>query len=181
MITLVALLRGINVSGKNLISMNELKKSFTDAGMMNPVTYIQSGNVVFSTGMSPGSKLNEMLEKQLRETNGINTKVITLSRQNLENTVSGFPFKVEYESRSFIMFLSSAPSKQNADLLSKMDFGNDNISVHKDLVYFACNEGMGKSVLSNNLLEKKLGVWGTTRNLRTVAKLVDMMKLKSLS
>jgi len=63
----LALLRGINVGGNNLIKMNDLKAEFERLGFQDVKTYIQSGNVIFSSALSDKLKLTELLEKSLSE------------------------------------------------------------------------------------------------------------------
>jgi uncharacterized protein (DUF1697 family) len=87
----VALLRGINVGGKNLIKMAELKACFEGAGFRDVATYIQSGNVLF-TSVGPGQpRLARRIEDLLAQGFGYRASVVLRSRKQMEGVVEGAP------------------------------------------------------------------------------------------
>src|SRR5882672_5777503 len=87
----VALLRGINVGGKNMIKMTELKVCFEKMGMHNVRTYIQSGNVLFESSQTDIGKLTEEVEQALSKTFGYKSVVVVRSHQQLQDTVRRAP------------------------------------------------------------------------------------------
>ena len=87
----VALLRGINVGGKNLIKMAELKACFEKLGFTSVATYIQSGNVLFTSGESASTKLNLRIEKVLATTFNYRASVVLRSRKQLKKIVKSAP------------------------------------------------------------------------------------------
>ena len=87
--TYIALLRGINVSGKNIIKMTELKQLFLNEGFKNVTTYIQSGNVVFNTTENSKIKLEQLISIAIKNQFGYNINLLILTNKELE-TVLGF-------------------------------------------------------------------------------------------
>ena len=87
----VALLRGINVGGKNPVKMAALKAAFEDHGLQNVSTYIQSGNVLFDAPRTPATKLVTELEHMLSKRFHADLRVAVRSRQQLGRVVTGKP------------------------------------------------------------------------------------------
>src|SRR5688500_20137657 len=87
----VALLRGINVGGNNLIKMSELRNSFAGMGFAEVETYIQSGNVVFSSKQMNKAKLEALIEKALSDAFRYQSRVLIVSDSELERVVSQAP------------------------------------------------------------------------------------------
>lgn len=86
-----ALLRGINVGGNNKVDMKILKKSFEQAGMKNVVTYINSGNIIFSTTGRSKSDIAQILEKAIMDTFGLQIKVLVLHLEDMKKVISVLP------------------------------------------------------------------------------------------
>jgi uncharacterized protein (DUF1697 family) len=113
----VALLRGINVGGKNLIPMARLKACFEGLGFEQVATYIQSGNVLFEAAGSDGVKLTRQIEKALAKTFSYRASVVLRSRKQMQETVRraprGFgsqPDKYRYD----VLFLKAPLTAANA-------------------------------------------------------------------
>lgn len=87
----VALLRGINVGGNNIIRMTDLCGRFADMGCTQVATYIQSGNVVFSSRQKSKAKLTKTIEKALSESFGCDSRVVVVSAAELEQVVAQAP------------------------------------------------------------------------------------------
>ncbi|MEX2439659.1 MAG: DUF1697 domain-containing protein [Actinomycetota bacterium] len=87
----LALLRGINVGGRNLIKMTELKSCFAEQGFEDVVTYIQSGNVVFGSGVSDVAGLTRHIERMLSETFDYPASAVLRSRRQMRAIVDGAP------------------------------------------------------------------------------------------
>lgn len=86
-----ALLRGINVGGNNKVDMKILKKSFEQAGMKNAVTYINTGNIIFTTAGNSKKDIAQILEKAILETFGLQIKVLVLSLEDMRKVISSIP------------------------------------------------------------------------------------------
>jgi uncharacterized protein (DUF1697 family) len=87
----VALLRGINVGGKNLIRMAELRTACEEMGLEDAATYIQSGNVLFRAPRQKRAELSARIESELSQTFGVELKVVLLTRAELAAVVAGAP------------------------------------------------------------------------------------------
>ena len=87
----IALLRGINVGGNNIIRMSDLKASFEELGFSDVVTYIQSGNVLFNTGEKDKQLLIERIEQHLTERFAYQSKIVLLSKEQLQHIVDAAP------------------------------------------------------------------------------------------
>lgn len=168
------MLRGINVSGSNIIKMVDLKKMFQETGMKNVSTYIQSGNVIFDAPESGKCDLAGTLEHSIRNTFGISVHVILRDVQDLEMALSGVPADFRDESKIYFMFFKE---KINAEIAGeKLDSAGseDLIRIFPGHAALYCFNGYGKTKLSNNYLERMLKVTATTRNFRTVSKLIGI-------
>ena len=87
----VALLRGINVGGKNVIKMAELKACFESIGLSDVTTFIQSGNVLFATNERSIAKITEKVEEGLSKCFDYNSRVVIVSHEQLKNAVKHAP------------------------------------------------------------------------------------------
>jgi uncharacterized protein (DUF1697 family) len=87
----IALLRGINISGKNKISMSELKKEFTEHGFTEVVTYLNSGNIIFSCVIDNEAILSNEIELMIKERFDLNIPVFVISQEKLEELLSHAP------------------------------------------------------------------------------------------
>lgn len=178
----LALLRGINVSGKKIIKMEDLRKLMAAAGFENIKTYIQSGNVIFESPEKNKSKLARSLEILIEQHYGFDVSVFVIDTEDIEKAIDNNPFangRVEEEAgfkKIYVTFLSEKPSKENFEKLKQGPIGNDLIEVIDTVLYFKLESKASDSKLSNNLIESKLKVRATTRNWNTTLKLLALMK-----
>lgn len=182
MITYIALLRGINVGGKNMIKMAELKNAFESIGFSNVKTYIQSGNVLFKSEESEEiltKKIEDLIEKNF----GFSVSVILRTAAEIENIIINCPFSEEQivaaEEISkveslYVAMLSYAPYQENVELLKKYKSENDEYMVKERDVYLLFKNSIRNSKLASNL--KKLDVPTTVRNWKTISKLYELTK-----
>jgi uncharacterized protein (DUF1697 family) len=174
----IALLRGINVSGRNKVPMAELRPLCGKLGWGNVQTYIQSGNVVFSaTGNSKALELE--LERAVERRFGVSVPVIVRAAADWPAYVNGNPFPEASETHpsAVMMLLSKAPPKSDAAarLLERATHGERIIAVGDALwVYF--KDGVADSKLSPALFDRLAGSPVTARNWRTVLKLDELQR-----
>ncbi|GAA3402908.1 DUF1697 domain-containing protein [Paenibacillus hodogayensis] len=176
--TYIALLRGINVSGQKLIKMERLREIFETMGVGKVRTYIQSGNVVFEAGQQ-SEPVRVMIESALKEALGYRVETVVRTHAELEDVIARNPFGQEddaEEAKVYVSFLAEAPSAAAVDVLSGFRSEVDEYRVSGREVYIRCRGQYGKSLFSNNFLEKKLRVTATTRNWQTVGKLAAMAR-----
>ena len=173
--TKIALLRGINVSGKNIIKMADLREILESGGLKNVRTYIQSGNIVFESGLK-FNNLEKRISNAIKDTYSFDVPVMVRDRLFFENMVAANPFKKNDPKQIAAAILSKAPTASSVKALNelKLKFSPDEFHIAKDIVYLCCPNGFGRTKLTNTFLEKKLGVSATTRNWRTIARLIEM-------
>jgi uncharacterized protein (DUF1697 family) len=175
--TYIAFLRGINVSGKNLIKMNELALLFEKLGYQKVRTYIQSGNVVFESIDNEIDTIQEKLFYQILLMFGFEVPVIVRSGDDLNKVFKNNPFihqGNEYIEKLHVTFLSEVPNQENTLKLDAFRNLEDHFVLEGDVVYIYCENGYGKTKLNNAFFENKLKISATTRNWKTVGKLVGL-------
>ena len=174
----VALIRGINVGGKNMVAMTELAKMFTKAGCSEVRTYIQSGNVIFSAEPDLALGVAAMISKQIAKKSGCNVPMVLRTAEEMEATAVNNPFikAGADEDRLYVMFLADRPAKEKiAQLDVKRSLGDEFI-LHGREIYLRLGNGAARTKLTNAYFDSKLGTVSTMRNWRTVLKLREMMK-----
>jgi uncharacterized protein (DUF1697 family) len=175
----IALLRGINVSGQKLIKMSELKTLFEKTGFQNVETYIQSGNVIFSTKETSTEKLSLKISSAIKKQFGFDVQVIVVTLEEIEDTLKKNPFikKKKDTDKLYVIFLSETPTKANFSNLKNDDYIPEEFIINEKCIYLFVPNGYGKAKLNNNFFENKLKVFGTTRNLKTLNALTELSKL----
>jgi uncharacterized protein (DUF1697 family) len=172
MTVLVALLRGINVGGRSTLPMPALKASLEALGHSDVVTYIQSGNVVFaSASKDPGQEIEERIADDF----GLSVTVVVRTPAELRRIVKANPFpQVKEGKKLHVVFLAGKPTKAAADALDPDRSPLDELVLKGRELYVHYPNGQGRSKLTNDWIEKTLGVRGTSRNWNTVLKLVEL-------
>lgn len=169
----VALLRGINVGGKNTVPMVELRRVFEEAGAGAVASYIQSGNVVFTHALGDRAALRAQLEQAVRTEFGVASTVVLRTFAELAEIARASPFGPD-NSNTHVSFLERAPEPDVVLALAELDVAPDEIAVVGSEAFLYCPNGVSGSRLTGALLERRLGVAGTVRNWRTVIRLAAM-------
>jgi uncharacterized protein (DUF1697 family) len=174
--TFVALLRGINVGGKNKLPMKDLVGMFERAGCVTTRHYIQSGNIVFSAPETLAPKIPVMVEAAIAKGLGLRVPVVLRSEKELRGVVAGNPFlKTGVDPDALhVMFLAARPSKAAVEKLDPARSPPDAFVVKGREIYLACPDGVGRTKLTNAWFDSKLETVSTSRSWRTVLKLVAM-------
>ena len=167
----ISLLRAVNVTGHNSIKMAGLKQMFESLGFSAVTTYLQSGNVVFTSERSDTAALRKRIETAIGKRFGMEVTVIVKTAAEFTTVIEGNPFDHE---RVFVTFLAAAPASVSVDELNKVRKADELIIVKNSIVYFLCPGSYGTTKLSNIFLEKKIGVAATTRNWKTVTALAEL-------
>jgi uncharacterized protein (DUF1697 family) len=177
--TYIALLRGINVSGQKKIIMAELREHLKQLNFSDIQTYIQSGNIVFKFKKISPSKLEAMITDLIKKVYDFEVQCIIRSQMEIEHIISNNPFEeqaAENLKSLYFVLLKNSPKKGRVKSLDSIDYPNEYFEFNKNLVYLYVPNGAGRAKLSNNFFEKKLDVKASTRNLRTLNKLVELAK-----
>jgi uncharacterized protein (DUF1697 family) len=174
--TFVALLRGINLAGRNRVSMPELRSALEALGLEDVVTYIQSGNVVFRSRTGGAQQLAAGIEGQIAEAFGIEVVVFLRTPAELANVAGGNPFlrAGADPSKLHVVFLSGRPAKTAAAELDPGRSPPDEFSLEGREIYLHLPNGFGRSKLTIDYFERRLGVGATARNWKTLTKLVAL-------
>ena len=178
--TYITILRGINVGGQKLLKMEALRKIFTDLKFENVRTYIQSGNVIYTSHTTNINFLNEQISKAIENTFGFHVHLITLTRNELKKAIQLNPFlKDETVEHSYfhITFLANTPTTESIETIKKLNFNEDKIEINGKIIYLYCPDGYSNSKLTNAFLEKKLNTIATTRNWKTTNELLKIANL----
>ncbi len=170
--TCVALLRGINVGGKNSLSMKELVVILEGIGAQNVKTYIQSGNVVFQFVKPDFSRLSKKIAAAIKKRCGFEPHVLILGLAAIEKAIAKNPFpEAEAEPSSLHLgFLAWEPKSPALDKLNNLKKGSERFRLVGSVFYLHAPEGVGKSKLAASS-EKDLGAPMTDRNWRTVCEI----------
>jgi uncharacterized protein (DUF1697 family) len=176
MATYVSMLRGINVGGRKRIEMVDLKELYESLDLQKVKTYIQSGNVVFQFKGSTSLELTKIIESEIKEVFGIDLIVFIRAKNEFEKIIQNNPLKNEDINKLYITFLSEYPSEIPFIEIEKIKDNSEKFSINTKEIYLFCPNGYGRTKLSNNFFEKKLKVFATTRNWKTVNKLFDLAK-----
>ncbi|MDD1700261.1 MAG: DUF1697 domain-containing protein [Methanoregula sp.] len=176
--TYIVLLRGVTQSGKNKVPMVRLREVLSRVGFGNVRTYIQSGNAFVDTELSArevGKSVRELIKKHI----GPDLAVVVSTGTELQKVLDDNPFQQDHDiSRVFFVLFTHIPAEENVKELLAQDFGDEKLAITKtkDAAYMYIPGAYGRGILSNNFLEKKLGVSATMRNFNTMSKLVEMSK-----
>jgi uncharacterized protein (DUF1697 family) len=174
MLVHVALLRAVNVGGKKPILMSEARNLLTELGFDRVRSLLQSGNLVFQSKERTGLDLEDFLEKEAAKRLNLHTDFLVRTEDEWKRIIADNPFRDEAKrdaAHLVVMFLKRAPSLQEAEALQAAILGPELVAVEGKHAYIVYPAGIGRSRLTNALLEKKLGTRGTSRNWNTVLKL----------
>jgi len=174
--TWLALLRGINVVGRNKVPMKQLVATLERAGFRSVRTYIQSGNVVFQSAAGSARTHGTRIARLILEEFGFAPQVMVISGDELARAVRGNPFPgARRDHKSLhIFFLSGKPAKPDLESLSKLDAGREAFALKGGVFYLYTPDGFAESVLRSRI-ERCLGVQATGRNWRTANELLKLL------
>ncbi len=179
MTTFVSLFRGINVGGHQAIRMNELKDLHESLGLKDVVTYIQSGNVVFTSEDADLAQLPRQIEDGFAQKFGFHVKVIVRTSAELSDIIANNPFQNQPMKESkwvVVMFLATHPDSTAQEDLQRTYVGPEELCIIGQELYIYYPHGIGRSKLSGTLIEKKLKTSGTGRNWNTILQLQKMIQ-----
>lgn len=177
MIKYLALLRGINVSGHNMIKMDALKKMLENMGFQNVETYIQSGNVFFDSEEENAASVGFKIKQEISKVFGYDVPVIMVSKTDLELCFKNNPYLKEKEcdiKKLYIAFISKELTAAAINDLKTSNFKPDEVAIDSNRIYIKYAIGAGKTNLDQKYIEKKLNVVATIRNWNTVTKLLEI-------
>ena len=175
--TYIALLRGINVSGYNKIKMIELKQLFINMGFSNVITYIQSGNVIFTSNKKDISKIEEQIVENVKKEFGHTIKVLVITKEYLLTIFTSNPFlkneNIDIKTL-YVTLLKENYLVEGIKFIEPYLTNNEELKIIGNCAYIQYPARAGNSKLTINIIEKKLQTVATSRNWRTITKLVEL-------
>jgi uncharacterized protein (DUF1697 family) len=173
----LAFIRGINVGGKAQVPMAELRRALTERGFGNVRTYIQSGNVVYDSPARAGDstltlrKEAAAITSTIESMRGLAPVVMVRTAEAVAAALAASPYRDEDPSKTFMVFVDGDP----ADLgdLAGLAANGERVAIADGVIHLHCPEGIGRSKLGGKLATATRAPT-TTRNLRTITKLLDL-------
>jgi uncharacterized protein (DUF1697 family) len=183
--THVALLRGINVGGRNKVAMADLRQVMTSLGHADVVTYIQSGNVVFTAEETDTALMAASIEAAIADALAVTPRVVVLSRAGLAQVARDNPYRAETNPKAVhVVFSAEEPGPDVIEAVAAaqqqaaLKGSRDEAQFVGRALFLHTPDGLGRSVLAE-LLGRARGplsakAAGTARNWATVTKLLDL-------
>ena len=174
----VALLRGINVGGNNMIRMSSLKASFEKMGFKDVTTYINSGNIIFRSKEGDARKLEGNIERMLSREYELACKVVVRSFSEIANLVEHLPKNWGDDERWRYNVMYLRHSIDSADVLDLLELKKDfeQVSYCPGTLLWSGRVSEVTRTSMNKLPGKKIFQDMTVRNLNTTKKLYELMK-----
>ena len=175
----VALLRGINVGGKNLIKMTALAAVFEELGFAGVATYIQSGNVLFSATASDPDRLEKKIEEALSKRFKYESRIVAVSQEQLKAAVEGAPKGFGKEPAKFrydVIFLKRPLTAADAIKRISLKEGVDAAGTGKEVLYFSRLTAKASQSRLPRVTQLPEYRYMTIRNWNTVTKLLSLME-----
>lgn len=173
----LALFRGINVSGHNMIKMDALIKMLENMGFQNVETYIQSGNVFLESEEENAASIGFKIKQEITKVFGYDVPVVMVSKTDLVLCFKNNPFLKEKHcdiKKLYVAFISKELTGAAINDLKISNFKPDVAAIDSNRIYIKYAIGAGKTNLDQKYIEKKLNVVATIRNWNTVTKLLEM-------
>ena len=147
--TYIALFRGINVGGNNILPMQELVAQLENIGLQNVRTYIQSGNVIFQSEEKNASLLSNKIRAAIKKNHGFEPQVVLLELEEMEKAVGSNPFpEAESEPKTLhLLFLASVPKNPDYDALESIKTDRERFVLKGSVFYLHAPDGIGRSKL----------------------------------
>ncbi|MCC9599107.1 DUF1697 domain-containing protein [Stieleria sp. JC731] len=174
--TWIALFRGINVGGNNILPMAKLRENLESLQLRNVQTYIQSGNAVFESKAKTSGPLTKKIQQAIESEHGFRPNLILLSSEQFEETIEANPFPDASDDPKSLHFFFLQTPATDADLpaIDAIKSETEQYVLTDSVFYLHAPEGIGRSKLAAKV-ERYLDVPTTARNFRTVQKLSEMV------
>lgn len=166
--------RGINVGNRNRVPMAELRSKLAEAGYVDPVTILQSGNVILTSSCTDVATLSSSIEKLVADEFGVNVPCLARTAEQVEAALELNPLRgvADDGSRYLVNFLSEEPAAEAVRSLLEVNWKPEIIHVEGSEAYVWTPEGVKAMRLSHSYLEKHFGLIATARNWNTLKKIV---------
>jgi uncharacterized protein (DUF1697 family) len=173
----ISMLRGINLAKHHRIKMEDLRACYQSLHLLDPRTYVQSGNVVFATGDQDLIRLARRIEQEIEATFGFRSDVILRTPAELREVVAKNPFANRRDiepSRLLVTFLPVDPGPEIRDAVLKLEAHPEELRMRGRELYTYYPNGMARPTLSSAAIERTLKTRGTGRNWNSILKVLAM-------
>ncbi len=173
--TYIALLRGVNVGGRNRVKMADLKICLEALGLSDITTYIQSGNIVFQSSALDCGMLQRQIQKGIQDRYGFEVLVLVLTISELQSIDQQNPFIVQEDTDTKALhytIVSEAPDASVLETLHAYEKNSESFIAIRNVLYLRLPDGYGRTKLNTTFFERHLGCSATTRNHNTIRKLI---------
>lgn len=174
----IILLRGVMPSGKNSIpKMAVLRQHLEEAGFERVRTYIQSGNILLLSDL-PKELLSQRIHDRIKERIGADLAALVFLPEELQAWVDSLPFADDLDpSRIFFTMTMACPTADRLQALAEKTWGEEAaLHLTERCAYIYSPKSYKNTRLTNNALERYLGVTCTTRNLNTIRRLLSLSR-----
>jgi uncharacterized protein (DUF1697 family) len=175
----VVLLRGVNLGGRTQVAMSDLRDLLIELGCAQVRSVLNSGNLVFGGGRKTGATLERLLESEAEKRLDLRTDFHVRTADEWAAVVAKNPFRAEAKrdpGHLVVMFLKKAPNAKAVEALRAAITGREIVETVGRHAYIVYPNGIGRSRLTNKLIDSKLGTRGTGRNWNTVSKLAELTR-----
>ncbi|KIH99214.1 hypothetical protein LP52_08815 [Streptomonospora alba] len=173
-----ALLRGINVGGRNKVRMADLRALLSGLGCTDTATLLQSGNAAFTARGTDASALGAAIEDALRDELGVTVAVVVRSAADLRRVVDGLPFPVRDPAKCAVAFLNAPVDRERLAGLDPARYAPEELVPGERELYMYFPDGLGRAKLTP-LLERHVPAPATVRNWNTVTRLLELVAGRS--
>lgn len=175
MATWIALLRGINVLGRNVVPMKTFAAALERGGFRKVRTYIQSGNVIFQISRGTAAELARRIGRIVLKDFGFQPWVIVLNAEDLKRAAAANPFPQAQSTPTalHLFFLDGAPRAPDLESLGRLRSGKEDFALRGEVLYLYTPDGFAQSKIRGRI-ERCMGADATARNWRTVTQLIEM-------
>lgn len=166
------------MAGHNSIKMTDLAALYRDKGFINPETYIQSGNVIFSIEDElPVDEISQAIELAIHDTFGYDVPVVLRTVSEIRSLLTLNPFlsEINFDPKKMaVIFLHDDLTESQIQKVAGVDYPPDKFSIIGKEIYTFCPNGFGRTKLYTNFFEDKMKVTGTARNWKTITTLLNL-------
>jgi uncharacterized protein (DUF1697 family) len=174
---IISMLRGVNVGGHNKIKMDALRALYDSLQLNSPLTYVQSGNVIFLSNEKNLPGLAQRIQGGIQRKFGFQPDVVLRTASELRHIIARNPFASRHgivPGRLLVLFLANDPGQPARDNLLKIDTRGEELHIHGSELYIYFSKGVGSTKLSWPLIEKTLKTPFTGRNWNSVTKMLEI-------
>ncbi len=171
----VSMLRAVNVGGTSRIKMDALRAAYESIGLKDVRTLLQSGNVIFRSGIADRQQLVKRITQELERRLELKAEVVLRTLAEIASIVERGPVLSPRADKAklLVMFLSTVPDGAAQAALAKGHKGPEMLEMRGPEIYLYYPDGVGRSKLTGAVIENKLNISGTARNWNTLQKLLE--------